>query len=189
MNVERIKDLKFILLFVAVIAIALIYLSQSSLAKYRKQTEGSMEGTIAHWNIKLNGEDIHSTMTNTITPTINSNEYTKDGVIAPGTTGYFTLEIDATDVDVDFTYDIDFESLNDLEDIKVTSYEIDGTTYDVTDTVGGTITHNTGATTIKCNFEWYDEADNVMDNQTDTSTAINNTTADIKVIIRFTQVK
>ena len=124
MKVERKKDIKFLVLFIIVIVIAFIYLSQASLAKYRKQTEGNLEGTVAHWNIKLNGEDIHREMTNIITPVINESNYTKTGVVAPGTTGYFNLAIDATDVDVDFTYTISFESLNSLEDIKVTSYEI-----------------------------------------------------------------
>jgi len=120
---------------------------------------------------------------------INESNYTKTGVIAPGTTGYFNLAIDATDVDVDFTYTIEFESLNSLEDIKVTSYEInnDGITHNVTDTVTGDIVHNTATTNIKCNFEWYDGADNVMDNHDDTETAKNSTTADIKVIINFIQ--
>ena len=105
-------------------------LDRKTLDKYRKQIEGNLEGTVAHWNIKLNGEDIHREMTNIITPVINESNYTKTGVVAPGTTGYFNLAIDATDVDVDFTYTISFESLNSLEDIKVTSYEInnDGNT-------------------------------------------------------------
>ena len=189
MKVERKKDIKFLVLFIIVIVIAFIYLSQASLAKYRKQTEGNLEGTVAHWNIKLNGEDIHREMTNIITPVINESNYTKTGVVAPGTTGYFNLAIDATDVDVDFTYTISFESLNSLEDIKVTSYEInnDGITHNVTDTVTGDIVHNTTTTNIKCNFEWYDGVDNVMDNHDDTETAKNSTTADIKVIINFVQ--
>ena len=187
MNKEKLKDLKFLIVFVLVITLGLAYLTQSSLAKYRKQTKGDVEASVAQWNIKLNGEDIHSTMTNVITPTINNNSYTKAGVIAPGTTGYFNLEIDATDVDVDFTYTISFDSLNSVEDIRVTSYEIDGVTHNVNSTVTGDIVHNTGTTTIKCNFEWYDGQDNAMDNQEDTEVAKTSTSTDIQVTINFTQ--
>ncbi len=188
MSTEKIKDLKFIIFFLIVIIIAFAYLTQASLAKYRKQTSGDVEATVAKWNIKLNGENIHRTMTNTITPTLVNNQYTKDGVIAPGSQGYFILEIDATDVDVDFTYTISFESLNNLEDIKVTSYVIGGTTYTSTTSVTGTITHNTGPTSIRFNFEWYDGNDNIMDNADDTDVAKTSDTADIKATINFTQI-
>jgi hypothetical protein len=188
MNAEKLKDIRFIVLFLVIIVIAFAYLTQASLAKYRKHTEGNVEGTIAHWNIKLNGENIHRTMTNTITPTLVNNQYTKDGVIAPGTQGYFDLEIDATDVDVDFTYTILFESLDNLEDIRVTSYQIGGNTYTVDGELTGTITHNTGPTTIRFNMEWYDGDDNTMDNSMDTETAKNYSAADVKVTINFVQV-
>ena len=189
MSKEKVKDIKFIIFFLIVIIIALAYLTQASLAKYRKQTSGDVEANVAHWNIKLNGENIHRTMTNTITPTLVNNQYTKNGVIAPGSEGYFVLEIDATDVDVDFTYTISFESLNELEDIRVKSYEIGGNTYTTDTNVTGTITHNTGPTSIKFNFEWYDGDDNVMTNRDDTEVAKSSETADIKATINFVQIK
>ena len=40
MNNEKIKDLKFISIFIAIVVFSLAYLTQSSLARYRKQAEG-----------------------------------------------------------------------------------------------------------------------------------------------------
>ena len=86
------KDLKFIILFIALVSCCLLYLFQSSYAKYRRQITGSVSSDIASWNIKVNGEDIANkkTLTTTIEPTFLETENTKEGVIAPGVTGYYT---------------------------------------------------------------------------------------------------
>ena len=114
-------------------------------------------------------------------------------MIAPGSTGYFEINIDATNVDVDFDYEI--QNLNDttasLPDLIITSYQINGGTQ--TDTTGniisGTITKNTASTTVKAYIKWNDdEATQSMDNQEDTTFAQQaDTTADISLKLRFTQ--
>ena len=65
------KDLKFILLFIILVSCCLLYLFQSSYAKYRRKLEGTVSADIASWNIKVNGEDIANkkTLTTTIEPT------------------------------------------------------------------------------------------------------------------------
>ena len=105
------KDLKFIIIFILIVCFSFAYLFQATYAKYRKQISTEMDGDIASWNIKVNDEDINGkkTLTNNITPEITSSEYVKDKKIAPGSSGYFTVTIDATNVDVDFKYELTTE--------------------------------------------------------------------------------
>ena len=98
------KDLYYILIFAAIVVFCLAYLFQSSYAKYRRGITGDVEAEIASWHIKVNGEDImnNKTLTTTIVPTFLESENTKEGVIAPGVEGYYTVTVDASDVDVIF---------------------------------------------------------------------------------------
>ena len=189
---EKQKDIRFILIFVAVLSISLVYLFQSSYAKYRKQISTKAELDIADWRIKINNEDIRnkSILTNNIVPVFDTNANANEGVIAPGTTGHFDIVIDATKVDVNFNYELtpDLTTLN-VKDLKITSYEINSTNTTYSNTpITGSINHNTAKTTIRLNFEWDDSATNQMDNAEDTEVGSNNLSeADILVSIKFTQ--
>ena len=56
---------------------------------------------------------------------IDENTTVKNGRIAPGTTGYFDIEIDPTLVDVSFDYEITFDILNkDMPDLMISKYAI-----------------------------------------------------------------
>ena len=195
------KDIRFILIFIFIVYLSFIYLFQTSLAKYRKQVTGNIDLQIAKWNIKINDEDVEnkSVLTNNIIPVFEGNEYTKDSVIAPGSKGYCDIIIDATNVDVDFTYElgISIGEENQISDLRTSGYTINptDTTEDVVtelsgEAIKGEIAHNTNQTKIRLYFEWYDEADNNMDNKTDTDVAIDeNSKAVIAASIRFSQKK
>lgn len=195
------KDIRFILIFIFIVSFSFIYLFQTSLAKYRKQISGNVDLQIAKWNIKINDEDVlnKSVLTNNIIPVFKGNEYTKDSVIAPGSKGYCDIIIDATNVDVDFTYElgISIGEENQISDLKTTGYIINPTnnTEDTIielngEAIKGEITHNTTQTKIRLYFEWYDEDDNNMDNKADTDVAIDeNSQAVISANIRFSQKK
>ncbi len=195
------KDIRFILIFIFIVSFSFIYLFQTSLAKYRKQISGNVDLQIAKWNIKINDEDVlnKSVLTNNIIPVFEGNEYTKDSVIAPGSKGYCDIIIDATNVDVDFTYElgISIGEENQISDLKTTGYIINPTnnTEDTIielngEAIKGEITHNTTQTKIRLYFEWYDEDDNNMDNKADTDVAIDETSqAVISANIRFSQKK
>lgn len=202
-NIKRTmpNELRFVLLFILIISLSFTYLFQSSLAKYRKQVSGNVNLEIAKWNIKINDEavDNKKVLTNDIIPTFEGNEYTKDSVLAPGSKGHCDIIIDATDVDVDFTYEISLivDENNAVSDLKTTGYIINPSdtnqtiiAYDDTTPISGTIVHNTPSTTIRLYFEWYDEADNEMDNQKDTEVAIDeNSKIIISASARFSQRK
>ena len=195
------KDIRFILIFIFIVSFSFIYLFQTSLDKYRKQITGNVDLQIAKWNIKINDEDVEnkSVLTNNIIPVFEGNEYTKDSVIAPGSKGYCDIIIDATNVDVNFTYElgITIGEENQISDLKTSGYIINptDTTEDIitelsNGNIKGEIVHNTKQTKIRLYFEWYDDADNNMDNKADTDVAIDeNSKAVIAASIRFSQKK
>ena len=105
----------------------------------------------------------------------------------------FEITIDATQVDVDFNYEI--ENLNDstaaLPDLIITSYQINGGTETAAtgNKISGEIAKNTNSTVIKAYIKWNDDpATQSMDNQADTTFAQQaDTTADISLRLKFTQ--
>lgn len=195
---EKKKDLKFILVFIIIVGISLLYLFQASYAKYKKQITGNVEATVASWNIKVNNETINnkSLLSNYIIPTLDSSEYIKEGVIAPSSTGYFDLIINAEEVDVDFTYEITgtVHENTQLNDLIITEYEQNGvrSTYTEENKITGQIQKNSTNTSIRIFFKWNDDSlSETMDNQSDTeyATNSNNKQTKIKVDIKFTQKK
>lgn len=198
MKDEQKKDLKFIVIFVLILTISFAYLTQTSLAKYRKQTSAEINTSIAKWNIKVNKEDISNkiTLTNKIIPIIEQNEFVKEGVIAPGTTGYCDIVIDATQVDVDFKYQLNsaIPTESNVKDLKVTDYIINPSStnqtkipYDDSKSLTGIITKNTTNNVIRLYIKW-EEANGTMNNQQDTEVAINsNSKALININLKFEQ--
>ena len=55
---SRKKDLRFLIIFVVLVSCCLLYLFQSSYAKYRKGVTGEVSADIARWNIKVNGVEL-----------------------------------------------------------------------------------------------------------------------------------
>jgi len=194
-QVENTSSKKKILVFLLLFLICL-FLFQEAYAKYRKFATVNVNNTVANWNIKINNEDIRNktTLTNNITPTINSNANVNDNVLAPGSSGYFDVTIDATNADVSFTYEITIDSLNasTIEDLNINSYAVNDFTNVQTisnGVVSGTITHNTPSTVVRVFFSWIDDGTDTMTNQDDTAAATSGTAnADILVSFHLTQV-
>lgn len=194
-QVENTSSKKKILVFLLLFLICL-FLFQEAYAKYRKFATVNVNNTVANWNIKINNEDIRNktTLTNNITPTINSNANVNDNVLAPGSSGYFDVTIDATNADVSFTYEITIDSLNasTIEDLDINSYAVNDFTNIQTisnGVVSGTITHNTPSTVVRVFFSWIDDGTDTMTNQDDTAAATSGTAnADILVSFHLTQV-
>ena len=192
------KDIKFVILFIVLVSCCLLYLFQSSYAKYRRQLEGTVSSDIANWNIKVNGEDIANkkTLTTTIKPTFLESENTKEGVIAPGVTGYYTIVIDASDVDVNFlcTIHSDVSVDSTVSDLKTLSYVINPVsdaderlTYSTDTGIVQQISKNTNQTVFRIYIKWDDE-DGTMDNQADTEAATSDTgQALMSIKLQFSQ--
>ena len=197
MKKQKEKDLRFILLFIIIVSCCLLYLFQSSYAKYRKQINGQVDAEIASWNIKVNEEDIANkkVITNTIEPVFPNDDNTTNGKIAPGIEGYYMITIDATEVDVPFQCKIQSEAPEEssVTDLKTLSYEINPTTiknkleYNNDTGIIQNIEKNTKKTTIKIYLTWDDET-GTMNNQTDTNVATNpDSQALMDVVIHFNQ--
>lgn len=192
------KDLKFILLFIILVSCCLLYLFQSSYAKYRRKLEGTVSADIASWNIKVNGEDIANkkTLTTTIEPTFLESENIKAGVIAPGVEGYYTITIDASNVDVNFLCSIhsDVSPDSSVSDLKTLSYVVNPAsnddeklTYSADTGIVQQISKNTAQTVFRIYIKW-DDDDGMMDNQADTEVATNGASkALINVTLQFSQ--
>lgn len=195
------KKKKIVLLvFLGCLLIGIIFL-QSSLAKYKKTVEVNTNLTLASWNIKVNNESIlnKSQLTAEIVPVFESNTFVKEGVIAPGTSGYYDIMIDGTYADVSFKYKIEptVDINANVVDIITTGYEINpGATsniiaYDETVGIEGQIEHNTSGDIIRIYIKWND--DEITQNMTndDDTKAASKTDAKTTVspIITFTQLK
>ncbi len=187
---------KRILVFI-LFCLVFVFLFQEAYAKYRKYASVQVENTVADWNIKINNEAISNktTLTNHIIPTITASNYVKPDVLAPGSQGYFDVDIDATNADVDFTYEINISKYDSytINDLNIYGYSLNNSATInnvVSNQVSGTITHNTASTKVRVYFEWLDDGTDTMNNQTDTSAAINpNSNADILVSFHLTQVQ
>lgn len=85
-----------------------------------------IEAPIASFVIRINNTDIDGNNKNfTINAlTVNSDNNTRPGVLAPGTVGYFDITLDPTKIDVAIRYDItmDFSAITN-ENIKVLGIE------------------------------------------------------------------
>ena len=187
---------KRILVFI-LFCLVFVFLFQEAYAKYRKYASVQVDNTVAKWNIKINNELIgnKTTLTNHIIPTVVNNNYVKNDVLAPGSLGYFDVDIDATDADVSFTYEINVAKYDiyTIEDLTIYAYYDDdfSTSTSVTNNIiTGTIQHNTDSTKVRIYYKWLDDGTDVMNNQTDTTAAITGTSnADILATFHLTQVQ
>ena len=133
-----------IIFFVALMSLFYcLTLMQDTYAKYISSADATAGLTIARWNILLNDQDIlvSSNFSDTIVPTFEGTDNIKSDVIAPTAEGYFEIELDGTDTDVSFDYTISITkpNTNTVDDLIITGYEIDGTsyTYDDEDDITG----------------------------------------------------
>jgi len=189
------KDIKFIIIFIFIVGISFIYLFQATYAKYRKQITSEVNANVASWNIKINDEAIANKkkLANSITPIFDENEYVKANTLAPGVTGHFDINIDSSNVDVDFTYEItaSLAEDTDLKDFKITGYELNdsGTINKYDSSITGDLVKNTKNTKIRFYVAWIDDDTNEMNNSEDTTYAVNHNNVIYNLTIKFTQKK
>ena len=202
MNKKR--DLRFVILFVVIVSCCLIYLFQSSYAKYRRGVSGRVSSEIASWNIKVNGEDIMNkkTLNTTITPFFPEDETHAEDVIAPGVEGYYTISIDASNVDVPFRVTIFSEVAENssVSDLKTYTYEYNSkltppTNYNSRELYNSDngivydIARNSKTNDFRIYVVW-DERYGTMDNAQDTEVGIDdNSKALMNVRLHFEQIK
>lgn len=115
-----------IILFLMFLSLLISNVS-STYSRYVSQANGNITTDFAKWQIFVDNTNITENYDTslTFTPNIDTNENVASGKVAPGSTGYFDIEINAENVDVSFTYNITLDSSSsDVPDLKVTKYAI-----------------------------------------------------------------
>lgn len=120
---------KFLLLLIGICICVLLFFIVQIYAKYITSTEGNTSLTIANWNILVNNMSImgDSDISSSIVPVFPGTEHIASGIIAPTAEGYFDLNLDFTDVDVSFQYDISVstDENSSVQDLVAIGYSLD----------------------------------------------------------------
>lgn len=191
---------KYILLIALISAIVSLFVFINTFAKYATSAKQITDIPIARWNIKVNNISIKNgdVLTSVISPIFPGSEHIAEGIIAPTAEGYFDLNLDCTDADVSFSYNITISpnENSSVSDIIATGYSIDNGDVLQFDNLQNSITDNiyysSGITnrTIRVYIKWNDEQDSqTMDNEQDTSSTLESSNgALLNVDLVFTQI-
>ena len=177
-------DKKYILLILSFISLYItICMANETYAKYISSATSTASSSIARWRILVNNDDISvgATSTTLITPVFPGNEDISSNVIAPNAEGYFDLVLDATNVDVSFSYTITVEpnANSPVSELIATRYAINGSEpvnfAEGEDTIEGTVSLSATNRTINIRvyIKW-DDTLNLMTNAQDTNTTVGN---------------
>ena len=190
------NKLKFIIAIIALI-ICIGQIKQTY-AKYTESKTVDAEFEVACWHILLNNSDITegSTMSSLINPVYENNTNVASGVIAPGSEGYFLIDINATNTEVSFSYNISITPAisTDVEDLTISAYQIDNGAMNYVQSginnLTGNISHNAQNKTIslKIYFEWFEGQGEQMNNAADTAASVGGGTGKINISATFTQI-
>ncbi len=201
------KKLRILLVFMS-LSLTLSLMS-NTYSRYVAGATSNVEMQFASWQILVNENDITSATTSSIEliPNIEANEHIANNTIAPSSKGYFDINIDPTNVNVSFGYEVALEVLNkNMPDLVITKYALIDSNYVEGDeleintisnsTIEGTLNYDNTTEyepfTIRIYFEWYDAEDNQMNDQADTEigskAALENTMLQIQANINFKQI-
>ena len=121
---------KFLLLLIGLCICCLMFFIVQIYAKYLTSAEGSTTLTIANWNILVNDLSIknNTDISNSIVPVFPGNEHIASNIIAPTVEGYFDLNLDFSNADVSFKYEINTSADKNscVQDLVATGYSLDG---------------------------------------------------------------
>ena len=190
------KVKRTIILVLALISLGIFLASSAyTYAKYYTKENSTIGSNIKKWDIKINNESIRTgtVLQNEITAYIEGNTNVAGDTIAPGIYGYFLINVDYTNVDLDFTYDISIEENNTVPDIESYKVEVDGEEFTAVDGhIVGTIDIDSSVTKtkeIKVYLRWNDDAASgaTMTNEEDTQVTIDYENIDFNVTVQVTQ--
>ena len=197
------------ILFIIVTLAVTMSLMSNTYSRYVADTTGNLEVQFATWKILVNESDITSGNTTSIelTPVIDENTNIEANKIAPSSTGYFDIEIDPSNTEITFDYNVTLEVLNEnMPDLLISEYSIiEGENPEVkkaveNNEITGTKFYKRPATTsdeefkfepftIRVYFEWFDGETATMSDEEDTliGTQEENVPLQIKANIKFEQ--
>lgn len=190
---------KLLLLLIGICICFLLFFIVQIYAKYLTSAEGSTELTIASWNIKVNDLSIknNSDISNSIVPIFPGSEHIAENIIAPTVEGYFDLNLDFSDADVSFKYEIisSADENSSVKDLVATGYSIDDgekITFEnynapISETIE--LASNIETRKIRIYIMWNDnETTQTMTNDDDTISTTSENPALFHVNVSFTQI-
>ena len=190
---------KFLLLLIGICICFLLFFIVQIYAKYLTSAEGNTSLTIANWNILVNNLSIKSNtdISNTIVPVFPGNDHIASGIIAPSVEGYFDLNLDFSNADVSFQYEITVsaDENSSVQDLVATGYSIDDgekiTFENYNDTITEIIEYSSNIETrnIRVYIMWNDDEDSqTMTNDDDTISTTSINPPLLYVNVSFTQI-
>ena len=193
MNLLKMRKVRF---FIALFSMLLLFdMIQDSYAKYVSSASAGSTMTIAKWAFKVNDQDVldNRDFSDTIVPVFEGSSYIAPGVIAPGSEGYFDIEIDASDTDVNFTETITLALAEDnsIRDLRIIGYSINGgefTEFETTTSISNdrSYTDTNKVNTYRIYVKWIDGTGERMNNAADTE-ASRTGIASVSITTRFIQ--
>ncbi|MDD4187907.1 MAG: hypothetical protein PHX04_04010 [Bacilli bacterium] len=182
-----VKKIKVILLLISLSV--MLGLMSGTYSRYIASTNSDINASFSNWQIFVQNIDITNSEASNITlePIIEENQHVATGTVAPSSKGHFDIDIDPTNVDVSFAYNInlEIEDENDIPDLMITKYAIIPTDYNEGDEleiiylddniISNSLYYNKDIDTFKFDtftirvyFEWYEGEDESMDDEADT---------------------
>lgn len=202
-------EIKVFLLIIALFV--LLSNLNESYAKYLSSVSSSTNVDFRTWKIFINNTNVTSNYNTTMnfTPTIISRSTVKKGKFAPGSTGYFDIYIDTSNVQTSYRVDMDIVKTGDISNLKVIGYSMtqssspdnsfqeEGNTYPDTNHVSfNKNLPSSGKFTnyyLRIFFKWIDEYGGISTNDSDSQIGSaysrgQNVTYNISISMTFTQI-
>lgn len=122
------KKIKVLFLVLGIIVILFLACKiVETYALFYSEAEAMVSQNLGDWTIKVNDKDVSNGIVEQFTVEqleLETDENVKEGKIAPGLNGTFTITIDPTDTDVSVRYDITFDtSFLKAENMKLAKVE------------------------------------------------------------------
>ena len=164
-----------------------------SFGLFQSEITGDADINIAKWHIKVNNYNLNDTNNVFYVDNITyiNNENVTTNRFAPGVTGSFIIEIDPTDTEVSFKYDLNIDlSDSQYSQIRIDSIEgVNGTNLTVEDNVYSRVfllneIKENKKDNIKVTFTWINEEEN---NDSDSELGSSDGNFEIPVNIKFSQ--
>ena len=190
---------KILLILIGICICFLLFYTIQIYAKYLTSAEGSTTLTIANWNILVNDLSIknNTDISNSIVPVFPGNEHIESGIIAPTVEGYFDLNLDFSNADVSFKYEISVTSdeNNSVKDLVATGYSLDdgekvifeNYNENISETI--ILSSNIDTRKVRVYIMWNDDDESqTMTNDDDTISTSSENPPLLNVNVSFTQV-
>ncbi len=179
---------------------------KSTYAKYLTVVDASTNVGIASWNIILNTQDVisNSNFSENLTLTFPETTYKIADCVVPGSIGYFDLNVDCSQLNVRFQYTVTctFPSTNEIADMKVIGYSLDGSSNMATlrnynDPITNNAASSANTTSIRVYIQWIDDAadtvtqsnNETLNNVQDTAIALAADSAVVTANVKFEQIQ